>query len=207
MKLLETRTCVVADDHPAVLRSISDLISDWGWTVLATTTDGKDALLKIEQLLPAVALVDGHMPGLRGIEIARQAARTAPQTAFALYTGHHDRGLLNDALDAGVRAVILKTSPLEDLRRALETIAAGETYVDPTIAGELIVQHHLPELTQRERDVLRLLAEGRSYEEIGAELFIAPETVRTHVGKTLQRLGAKTRLQAIAIALRRGLIS
>jgi DNA-binding NarL/FixJ family response regulator len=104
----------------------------------------------------------------------------------------------------------LKEAPLGDLVRAVELVAAGGTYVDPVLAGILASADFagkLPSLTQRERDVLRLLADGLSNEEIGKRLFISPETVRTHVRKAMAKLDADTRTQAVAKALRQSLIA
>jgi DNA-binding NarL/FixJ family response regulator len=127
-----------------------------------------------------------------------------------LYTGYGDKALLADALDAGVRGFVLKDAPLQDLVRAVEVVAGGGTYVDPVLAGALALARlnkDLPELTQREREVLRLLAEGLSNEEIGKRLFISPETVRTHIRKAMGKLDADTRTEAVATALRQSLIS
>jgi DNA-binding NarL/FixJ family response regulator len=168
------------------------------------------ALAKIEQRKPDVALVDIRMPRLSGVEVARRAARVSPDTAVILYSGYGDKALLMEALDAGVRGFVLKEAPLVDLHRALELVAAGGTYVDPVLAGSLAtaeVAQKLPSLTQRERDVLRLLANGQSNEEIGKALFISPETVRTHVRKAMNKLEADTRTEAVAKALRQKLIA
>jgi DNA-binding NarL/FixJ family response regulator len=203
-------TCVVADDHPAVLEAIAALLVESGIDVVARGRDGDEALAEIESLRPQVALIDIRMPKLGGIELARRAKRSAPETAVLLYTAYGDSALLTEALDAGVGGFVLKEAPLEDLLRALETVAAGGTYVDPVLAGALAaatVEPTVPQLTPRERDVLRLLANGQSNEEIGKELFISPETVRTHIRKAMDKLGADTRTQAVATALRHGLIA
>jgi DNA-binding NarL/FixJ family response regulator len=105
---------------------------------------------------------------------------------------------------------VLKEAPMEDLLRAVRSVAAGNTYVDPVLAGTLAassVGSQMPQLTQRERDVLRLLADGLSNEEIGKRLFISAETVRTHVRKAMEKLDADTRTQAVARALRDRLIA
>ena len=136
------------------------------------------------------------MPKLGGIELARRAKRSAPGTAVLLYTGYGDRALLTEALDAGVAGFVLKEAPMDDLLRAVKDVANGTTYVDPVLAGTLAalsVGSKLPQLTQRERDVLRLLADGLSNEEIGKRLFISAETVRTHVRKAMDKLDADTR--------------
>jgi DNA-binding NarL/FixJ family response regulator len=203
-------TCVVADDHPAVLEAVAEYLAQAGVSVLARARDGEEALEKIEQRKPQVALVDVRMPRLGGIELARRLKRAAPETSVLLYTGYGDRALLTEALDAGVQGFVLKEAPMDDLLRAVRSVAAGTTYVDPVLAGTLAassVGSKMPQLTQRERDVLRLLADGLSNEEIGKRLFISAETVRTHVRKAMEKLDADTRTQAVARALRERLIA
>jgi DNA-binding NarL/FixJ family response regulator len=203
-------TCVVADDHPAVLEAVAEFLLQGGIEVIARARDGEEALERIEQRKPLVALVDVRMPKLGGIEVTRRAQRSTPDTSILLYTGYGDRALLTEALDAGVRGFVLKEAPMDDLLRALHSVASGGTYVDPVLAGTLAassIGNKLPELTQRERDVLRLLADGLANEEIGKRLFISAETVRTHVRKAMDKLDADTRTQAVARALRDRLIA
>jgi DNA-binding NarL/FixJ family response regulator len=189
-------TVVVADDHPAMLASVVEVLGRNGF--------------EIESLRPRLALVDVQMPRLSGIEVAVRSAAAAPETAVVFYTAFGDRALLSEALDAGVRGFVLKEAPLVDLVRALERVVAGEAYVDPVLAGALVsgrLVERVPALTQREREVLRLLADGLPNEEIGKHLHISPETVRTHVRKAMAKLEADTRTQAVAIALRQSIIS
>ena len=205
----EQVTCLVADDHPAVLEAVCEYLGSTGIEVVGRAVDGTEALEKLEMRKPHVALIDLRMPGLNGIEVARRAARSTPETAVILYTGYGDRALLTEALDAGVRGFVLKEAPLEDLLRAVRVIATGGQYVDPVLAGMLAVAagERVAQLTQRERDVLRLLAEGLSNDEIGRQLFISGETVRTHIRKAMDKLDADTRTQAVAKALRQHLIA
>jgi DNA-binding NarL/FixJ family response regulator len=203
-------TCVVADDHPAVLEAVAEFLVHGGIEVVARARDGEEALERIEERKPRVALVDVRMPKLGGIEVTRRAKRSTPDTAVLLYTGYGDRALLTEALDAGVAGFVLKEAPMDDLLRAVQSVANGGTYVDPVLAGTLAassVGSKVPQLTQRERDVLRLLADGLSNEEIGKRLFISAETVRTHVRKAMGKLGADTRTEAVARALRDHLIA
>jgi DNA-binding NarL/FixJ family response regulator len=193
-----------------MLRAVVELLRSTGVDVVAEAVDGEDALTKIEKFKPTVALVDIRMPRLSGVDVTKRAARVAPDTAVLLYSGYGDQALLMEAIDAGARGFLLKEAPLLDLHRAIETVAAGGTYVDPVLAGVLAtaeVAQKLPSLTQRERDVLRLLADGNKNEEIGKALFISPETVRTHVRKAMNKLEADTRTEAVAKALRQQLIS
>ena len=199
---------MVADDHPAVLRSVCDVLIDAGVDVVGRASNGEEAATKIEATRPTVAVVDVRMPRLTGIEVAAQISRTTPETAVILYTAYGDRALLSEALDAGVRGFVLKEAPLQDLTRAVDMVAGGAVYVDPVLAGVLASaeSERLPQLTKREREVLRLLADGLTNEEIGKRLFLSPETVRTHVQKAMRRLEADTRTQAVAVALRQSLI-
>jgi DNA-binding NarL/FixJ family response regulator len=202
----ERITCLLADDHPAVLDSISRVLRSQGFDVVAQARDGEDALKAIEQQKPQVSIVDLRMPGMSGIAVARRAARN---TAVILYTGHSDRTLLIEALDAGVRGFVLKEAPLADLARAIETVAKGGVYVDPVLAGVLAsgeATQQLSMLTQREREVLRLLADGMRNEEIGRRLHIAAETARAHIRNAMRKLDADTRTHAVAVALRQQLI-
>jgi DNA-binding NarL/FixJ family response regulator len=203
-------TCVVADDHPAMLASVADLLARSGFDVVGRARDGAEAVTLIESTKPQVALVDVRMPRLSGIEVAERAATISPETSIVFYTAFGDRALLSEALDVGARGFVLKEAPLVDLVRAVERVAAGDAYVDPVLAGVLVSGHaaeRLPSLTQRERETLRLLADGLSNEEIGKRLHISPETVRTHVRKAMSKLEADTRTQAVATALRQSIIS
>ncbi|MDX6407985.1 MAG: hypothetical protein QOE13_1056 [Gaiellaceae bacterium] len=199
---------MVADDHPAVLRSVCDVLIDAGIDVVARASNGEEAATKIEATRPTVAVIDVRMPRLTGIEIAARVSRAVPETAVILYTAYGDRALLSEALDAGVRGFVLKEAPLQDLIRAVSMVAGGAVYVDPVLAGVLAgaESERMPQLTKREREVLRLLADGLKNEEIGKRLFLSPETVRTHVQKAMRKLEADTRTQAVALALRQSLI-
>ena len=130
-------TCVVADDHPAVLEAVAEFLVQGGIEVIARARDGEEALERIEQRKPQVALVDVRMPKLGGIELTRRSQRSTPETSILLYTGYGDRALLTEALDAGVRGFVLKEAPMDDLLRAVQSVASGGTYVDPVLAGTL----------------------------------------------------------------------
>src|SRR4051794_25308065 len=124
-------TAVVADDHPAMLSAVCDVLAEAGIDIVGRAQNGKEALAKIETRRPRVALVDVRMPRMGGVELAREAARRAPETALIFYTAYGDRALVVEALDLGVRGFVLKEAPLQDLVRAIELVAGGGTYVDP----------------------------------------------------------------------------
>ncbi len=206
----ERTTIVIADDHPAMLSAVAETLARSGFDVIGQAADGQQALALIEETKPQIALVDVRMPRMSGIEVAMRAAAASPATAVVVYTAFGDRALLSEALDVGARGFVLKEAPLVDLVRAVERVAAGEAYVDPVLAGALVsgyVTDRAPTLTQREREVLRHLADGLSNEEAGKALHISPETVRTHIRKAMKKLEADTRTQAVAIALRQSIIS
>jgi DNA-binding NarL/FixJ family response regulator len=197
--------CLVADGQPVILKAVTDLLVDAGYDVVAQAGDGEEALAKIVSMTPAIAVIALVMPRLSGIEVARIVGR---RTAIVLFTGHGDQALLTEAIDAGVRAYVLKEAPLSSLLQAIESVTAGGTYVDPGLAATVVrAATSLTALTKREREVLRLLADGKSNEEAGNALFISPETVRTYVRRAMQKLDADTRTQAVATALRESLIA
>jgi DNA-binding NarL/FixJ family response regulator len=201
--------CFVADDHPAIVDAVVRFLREQEIEVAGTTGDGADAVARIEELQPEVAVVDVRMPGLGGIDVARRVSSNGSATGVIIYTGYGDRALVIEAIDAGARGFVLKESPLADLARAIGIVAEGRTYVDPVLASVLAgpdATSRVPGLTKRERDVLRLLADGMRNDQVAQELSISPLTVRTHIEKAMRKLEADTRTQAVATALRMSLI-
>jgi DNA-binding NarL/FixJ family response regulator len=202
-------TCVVADDHPPILDCLTRYLEASGFNVLGTALDGIQALEAVLRLSPIVCIADVRMPKLDGLELAREIVKVAPQTAVLLYSGVSDKGLVSDAIDSGARGFALKDAPLDDLARAIDTVASGGLYVDPVLAAALASGRSDTRkgLSEREREVLRMLAEGGSYAEIGSTLYLSPDTVRAHAQRAMAKLGARTRTQAVAVALRDGLVA
>jgi DNA-binding NarL/FixJ family response regulator len=203
-------TCVVADDHPAIRDALQELLETEGIQILAVVSDGASALAAVDEHRPNVAVLDLRMPNLTGVEVARRARRSSPATAIIVYTAHTDQALMADAMDAGAKGYVLKEAPLPDLLRAIRCVLDGGTYVDPVLAGALTAAaagSPATRLTERERDVLRLLADGLSNEQAAKSLHLSPETVRTHLKKAMRKLDADTRTQAVATAIRESLIS
>jgi DNA-binding NarL/FixJ family response regulator len=201
--------CIVADDHPAIIDAVARFIEgERDIELIARAGDGEQALRLIEQERPDVALLDIRMPGFGGLEIAARLTSPVAPTAVILYTGHAERPLLRESLDAGVRGFVLKEAPLADLARAMRIVAAGGTYIDPALASVLAGAEvdRLPALTKREREILRLLADGMRNEQVGQQLSISPLTVRTHVKNAMSKLEADTRTEAVARAIRSSLI-
>jgi DNA-binding NarL/FixJ family response regulator len=203
--------CLVADDHPAIVDAISRFLEQAEEVdLVGRARDGQQALRLITELAPDVAVLDVRMPAISGIEIARQLCSEGSSTMVILYTADADRSVVLEALDAGAQGFLLKEAPLDDLIRAIEMVCAGGTYVDPALTGLLaspLATERLPTLTKREREVLRLLADGMRNEQVALELSISPHTVRTYVKKAMDKLEADTRTQAVASALRQSLIA
>jgi len=203
-------TCVVADDHPAVLRAVCDCLSEHGVEVVGRAETAAEALAVVEQKLPTVAILDARMPRQETLDTSSLVARCAKVTSVVIYTGYGDEPTLAEALASGARGFVLKGAPMQELVTAIRMVASGRPYVDPLLAGFVVRgdgAHREPVLTRRERDVLRLLADGLRDNEIGRALTISTETVRTHVKKATAKLAADTRTQAVAEALRQSLIA
>lgn len=194
--------CLVADDHPALTAAVSQYLANAGYAIVGPAPNGRAALALAAAERPDAAVVDYRMPRLAGTELVAALRAASPATAVCVYTAEADDDVGREVLAAGAAALVLKESPLADLGRALEAARAGRTYVDPALR-----RTRRQGLTERELDVLRLLAEGLAHEEIGRRLGIGSETVRTHLRKASERLGASTRTQAVATALRLGLIA
>jgi DNA-binding NarL/FixJ family response regulator len=195
-------SCLVADDHPAVVFAIRSFLSASGFEIVGSAADGRRTLALAAETRPELALVDFRMPHVSGADLVRRLKNVAPETAIVVYTADADETVANEVIEAGAVALVLKEAPLADLARALESALAGALYLDPGVS----VSAPAEALTARELDVLRLLAQGLPNEQIGSELGITSDTVRSHLQKASGRLGAESRTQAVATALRLGLI-
>ncbi|HET7138377.1 MAG TPA: response regulator transcription factor [Gaiellaceae bacterium] len=195
--------CLVADDHPALTAAVWQYLAGAGYAIVGAVADGRRAVDLAAKERPDVAVVDYRMPMLAGAELVAALLGVSPGTTVCVYTAEADEELARDVIAAGAAAVVLKESPLSDLARALANARAGRVHLDPALRGA----RRAGELTERELEVLHLLAEGLPNQEIGRQLGIGSETVRTHLRKASERLGASTRTQAVATALRLGLIS
>jgi DNA-binding NarL/FixJ family response regulator len=207
---MSSRTCLLADDHPAVIAFVRGVIEEYGLEIVGPASTGPEALALAREHRPAVALIDLRMPGVDEFGLIRDLLTALPKLRIGVYTAEADAELAEGALNAGARAVVLKDAPVADLTRVLAALEGGSSYLDPALAGETLggdeTPGSRPKLTEREVAVLELLAEGNDYQEIGDKLSLGPETVRTHVRKACRRLKASTRTQVVATALRLGLI-
>jgi len=152
-------------------------------------------------------VIDIALPGESGIELTRRLMAAHPDLGVLLYTGLDDQRTLSSALDSGARGFALKAGPPEELLAAIRAVARGDTYVDQRLRPLLLARlttERIGVLSPREREVLDLLAQGLTGEEVATRLSLSPETVRTHVRNAMDKLEAHTRVHAVAIALRQG---
>jgi DNA-binding NarL/FixJ family response regulator len=210
---------LVADDHEVVRAGFAALLATQpDFTVLGTASDGAEAVQISRELRPDVVLMDVRMPGTDGIEATRQlAAATSGPRVIILTTFDLDE-YVYDALCAGASGFLLKDVTAERLFDAVRVVAAGEALLAPTVTRRLISEFArlrpaapapspaVAELTARETEVLRLLAEGLSNPEIAGRLVITEETVKTHVSRVLHKLALRDRAQAVVIAYESGLV-
>jgi DNA-binding NarL/FixJ family response regulator len=202
-------TCVIVDDHPAIAQAVETAFAGSSVSLVGKARGVKDGLSTLAELKPDVALVDLRLGDGDGFEVIRELRELSPETRAVVFTGLGDRASLLRAMDLGVDGFVLKEAPLEELLRAVTVAAGGGTYIDPMIARELTRAggEPAPRLTEREWEILRLLARGNGNEEIGRALYISPATVRTHLRNAMDKLGASTRAQAVAIAFADGRIA
>jgi DNA-binding NarL/FixJ family response regulator len=201
---------VLVEDHRALREGLELLLAREGCEVIASVGEPEEGYGAIDAGRPDVAIIDIRLPGESGIALTRRLLKAQPELGVVLYTGHSDVQLLFEGLDSGARGYALKDGPPEELFEAIRSIAAGGTYVDPRLRSALLSRgatKRVPHLSPREREILDLLAQGLTGEQIAVQLFLSPETVRTHVRNAMDKLEAHTRVHAIAIALRQGEIS
>ena len=201
-------TCLIADDHEVVREGLRLALSRSPHIrVIGEAADGKSAVARTERRRPDVGIMDLRMHDMDGLEATEVLLEKAPDTAVLIFTAYGERSLLQRGLESGARGYILKETPHETLIRAIEKVAAGDTFVDPGLMADYVAgKGQLEVLTPREREILQLLADGMSNVDVAAKLFISQETVKSHVRHILAKLEADTRTQAVAIALREAMI-
>jgi DNA-binding NarL/FixJ family response regulator len=210
---------LLADDHTVVRKGLRLLLeSHSGFQVIADAADGREAVALAERHHPDVAVLDIAMPILNGIEAARQIAAKLPKIAIVILSMHSDEGYVLRALKAGARAYLLKDSAEYDLIHAVEAVSEGKAFFSPAISKMLVedymrqmrerqVEDSYELLTTREREVLQLLAEGKSNKEVAGILSLSLYTVETHRSNIFQKLNLHTGAELILYAIRKGVIS
>jgi DNA-binding NarL/FixJ family response regulator len=210
-------TFVLADDHQLVREGLRLLIEGQpGFSVVGETSDGLEVAELVTRLKPDVLVVDLVMPGLGGLDVAREVARRAPRTRIVILSMHSSDAFVVQALRSGASAYVLKDSPGSELVLAIRQVLAGRRYLSPPLSENAIeayvkraegaeVDIH-ETLTTREREVLHLAAEGLGNPAIGERLGISPRTAETHRTHVMQKLGLRNRTDLIVYAINRGLI-
>jgi len=207
--MIEPTRCLAVDDHPAVRQGI-DLIFEAAedLDLVGAVDTAEKALEAVEELDPEVVIMDIRLPGIDGISATRRLQQSAPQIRTVVYSAYGDKRLLSDAIAAGAKGYVLKGSPPEDLLRAVRTVTTSKSYVDPSLSPALLTDDGLADapLSEREREILQLLAEGCFTEEVARRIGLSPETVKADTKRAIQKLDADGRVHAVAIALRQALI-
>jgi two-component system response regulator DesR len=176
--------------------------------LVGTVETGEDALAAIRRHKPEVVIMDVRLPGIDGISALKRLKDSAPSVKTVMFSAYGDRRLLSDAIAAGARGYVMKGSPPEDLLRAIRTVSAGKAFVDPSLSPVLIMTDGVLDapLTEREREILQLLAEGLHTEEVAGRMDLSAETVKSDTKRAIQKLEADTRVHAVALALRQAII-
>jgi DNA-binding NarL/FixJ family response regulator len=197
---------VIVDDHVALRRGMELLLRRSGLHVVGTADDAEQAEQLILRRRPDVALVDLRLPGENGAAFTRRLLALEPELRIILYTGSADEDELLEGLHAGAAGFALKSGDPEELEDAIRIVAAGGEYLDPRLTHLLVRRGdgRTRVLSPREREILGLLSQGLSGEDAAEKLFLSPETVRTHVRNAMSKLGASTRVHAVALAMQRG---
>jgi DNA-binding NarL/FixJ family response regulator len=209
-KVLPMTKLVIVDDHEALREGLAALLQSHGMEILGAAGNVAAGLDLVEHATPEIAIVDIRLPDGSGIDLTRELIARQPELGVILYTGDSDAELLYSGLDSGARGYALKAGSMAELVGAIERIAAGGSYVDPRLDRILLSPRataQLPQLSPREREIMHLMAEGRTAEAIANELNVSVETVRTHVRNVIRKLQARNRVHAIALALERGEIA
>ena len=209
---------VLADDHVLFCEGIKRIISEISdLEVVGEARDGLQLLALLKQLTPDLVILDISMPNIRGIEATREIKMTHPDVKVLILTMHKDKDYLYHAISAGADGYLLKEDADTELFSAIETIRQGKTYISPLLTGEVTDDllriyrgnHQLPidNLTTREREVLQLIAEGRSNREIANLLYISVRTVENHRAKIMKKLDMKKTADLVRYAIQKGIIS
>jgi DNA-binding NarL/FixJ family response regulator len=201
---------VLIEDHQALREGLELLLAREGIEVLGTAGNAGDGRQLVERLAPDVSLIDIRLGEDSGIELTAQLIDADPERRIVLYTGSSEIELLIKGLDSGARGYALKEGTQSELRTAIRTVAEGGTYVDPRLHSALLSRKATQTqrvLSKREREIMDLLAQGLTGEQVAERLYLSPETIKTHIRNAMNKLEANTRVHAIAIALREGFIS
>lgn len=203
----------VADDHPVFREAVGRAIKARpDFELAGQAADGREALTEIRELTPSVALLDNGLPSLTGVDILRAVKRDSVPTRVIILSADDSGSLVYEAVQLGAAGFLTKVATLTEICDAVAAVARGATVLAPEIQAGLVgelraqTQTGAPLLSERESEVLRLIAQGRSAPEIGEQLFISPSTVKSHTRNLFEKLGVSDRAAAVAEGMRRGLL-
>jgi two-component system, NarL family, response regulator YdfI len=208
---MATKTrCIAVDDHQVVRQGLEILFGDTDdLELLGTVGSGEDAVEMIKQNEPQIVLMDVRLPGMDGVSTIKRIHEEAPNVQFVVFSAYGDRRLVSDAIAAGARGYVMKGAPPDDLLRAIRTVAVNKPFVDPSLSPMLLMTdagRAEAQLSEREREILQLLAKGYHTEEVARAIGLSVETVKSDTKRVIGKLQADTRTHAVAIALRQALI-
>jgi DNA-binding NarL/FixJ family response regulator len=208
---------LVADDHPVVRDGLVAMLSTQpDFAVMGQAATGREAVQQSLALGPDVALMDLEMPEMDGVEAIRQLRAARPETRVIVFTAFDTDERIVSAVQAGAQGYLLKGAPRDELFKAIRVVSEGGSLLQPVVASKLLQHMSRREgareagaepLTEREMEVLKLLAQGKTNKEIAAALVISERTVKFHVGSILSKLGAGNRTEAVTLAAQRGLVN
>ena len=208
---------LIVDDHQIVIEGIKGALKDYPeLDVRGEALDGVQALEQVRSLRPDIVIMDICMPHMNGIEATRRIKRLAPDVRVIIFTIHSNRKYIIELLKIGISAYVLKESPLSELIFAVKAAKEGGTYLNPVVAAQLIHEQGLEEagndkdgfeqLSMREREVLKLLADGKTVKEIAGQLCISPKTVESHKYHIMAKLDTRSLAELIKMAIRKKLV-
>jgi DNA-binding NarL/FixJ family response regulator len=213
---LERLRVVIADDHSVYRRGLAKMLTRSGIDVVGEAATGAAAIDEVEEKVPDVVIMDLNMPGLTGVEATRILTERSPATRVLVLSVSAEQADVTDAILAGAGGYVLKDDPFEGVVSAIRTVAAGQSLISPRIASMLLnrirdrdqAAPQLPPvpLSDRELEVLKLIADGQPNQEIAEVLFIEPSTVRHHVSSILMKLQVDNRVQAAVHAVRNRMV-
>lgn len=218
-----TISLVLADDHAVVRAGTRQLLErQLDMQVLGEAADGEEAVRLAKELKPDVVVMDVRMPKMSGVEATRRIKQETPEVAVLVLTAHDDDEYVFALLQTGANGYLLKTAETDELVRAIRTVAAGKSALDPAVAGKVVAQFARGQplsdmlvnvkdeyegLTEREMEILRLVGKGLTNKKIGKQLYISDRTVQAHLSNIFSKLGVESRTEAAMYAVRRGWVT
>ena len=208
---------LLVDDHDLFRTGLRNLLEEQGLLIVGEASNGKDAIRQVRELAPDIVVMDLNMPGITGVEATREITSFAPLTRVLVLTISDQNEDVMDAIVAGACGYLVKDSSIQELIRGITAAAVGESLISPPIAAKVLERVRAvtldqgaetirAELSERELEVLRLIANGKDNSQIAAALHISPKTVKNHISNILMKLQIENRIQAAVYAVRSGIV-